>query len=35
MKILISKLFFPRPIVLEVFKKCLNYGGMNLGMGKK
>jgi hypothetical protein len=33
--ILISKLTFSRPIFLKVFKKGLNYGGMNLEMEKK
>jgi len=28
-------LIFSRPIFLEVFKKSLNYGGMNLEMEKK
>ncbi len=32
---MISKLIFSRPIFLEVFKKGLNYGGMNLEMEKK
>ncbi len=32
---MISKLIFSRPIFLKVFKKGLNYGGMNLEMEKK
>jgi hypothetical protein len=30
----IFKLMFSRPIFLKVFKKGLNYGGMNLEMEK-
>jgi hypothetical protein len=35
MSISIPKLIFSRPIVLDVFYKCLNYDGMNLEMKKK